>query len=353
MADGVARSNKSAGFASIAANLVFEPAQTLAALRGYTRKANAVAILGHPVAHWVMLFILAAMWGSSFGLTKVAVTAVSAEAVVAARTVIAGFIFGALIVIMRKRLPIDGRTWLIFGAMALVGICLPYWLITWGQKSVDSALAGILMASMPMITLLLAHLFVAGERMTWAKSIGFGVAFLGIVCLVGPEALFALHHQGSALLAQCAIIGGTICYAVNTILARLSSERDGLIAAASITFIANILLMPLTVSDLAPAVTSLDFKSAIAISILGIVATVLAPMLYLRLVHVAGPVFLSLINYLIPMWAVFFGVIFLDESPGANVLFSLILILAGIGLAQLKVGQRYRQSIEPAAGHSS
>ena len=140
---------------------------------------------------------------------------------------------------------------------------------------------------------------------------------------------------------------------LNTILARLSPERDGVIAAASITFITNILLMPLTVGDMAPAVTSLDFKSAIAISILGIVATVLAPMLYLRLVHVAGPVFLSLINYLIPMWAVFFGVIFLDESPGANVLFALILILAGIGLAQLKIGQRYRQSTESAAGHSS
>ena len=277
------------------------------------------------------------MWGSSFALTKVAVAAVSVESVVAARMLIAGGVLGIMLVVAGKRLPCDWRSWAFFLAMALLGNCLPYWLISWGQQAVDSALAGILMAVMPIVTLVLAHYSVKGERMTWAKAAGFAIGFAGVVVLMGPEAILQMSGYGSTLIAQIAIVGGAVCYAFNTIIARICPLRDGLVAAAGTAFAANALFLPVTTGDLVPAIGELDLPSGLAIGALGVVSTALAPVLYFRLVRWAGPSFLSLINYLIPLWALLVGAVFLDETPGLSAVVALGLILGGIAFSQMTV----------------
>lgn len=267
-------------------------------------------------------------------LTKVAVSALSPSSVVAGRLVIAAAILGVTVAAMGKRLPGWGRPWVFFIAMAVTGNCIPFWLISWGQREIDSGLAGILMAVMPLATLVLAHIFVEGERLTPNRAAGFATGFAGIVVLIGPEAV--LQATGSDLPSKLAVLAGALCYAVATIIARHRPDGDALVAAAGVAIAASVVMAPvaavnggLLASPIAPA-------SLAAVAVLGLVSTAMATVVYFKLIALAGPSFLSLINYLIPLWAVLVGMIVLGEQPEWKALGALALVLSGIALSELK-----------------
>lgn len=288
-----------------------------------------------PASHWHLLFALALMWGSSFTLTKVAVASFTPSAVVTWRLVIAAVVLSCLVAVLRKRPPASRRLWLFIGAMAVTGNALPFWLITWGQQRIDSGLAGILMAIMPLSTLVLAHFLVAGERLTGLRAGGFLIGFAGIVVLVGPDALFELTGRGGALLSQLAVLGGALCYAVNTIIARRRPASDALVAAAGVMVVASVMMLP-TFALSGPSVIAGPAPAAIAaVAVSGLVSTALATVVHLKLIKLAGPSFVSLINYLIPLWAVAFGMIFLGERPEWSALAALALILAGMAVSEV------------------
>jgi len=283
------------------------------------------------------------MWGSAFLLTKVAVSALPPETVVAGRLVIAAAGLTALVFALGKGLPGGRRHWLFFLAMAVLGNALPFWLISWGQQRIDGGLAGILMAVMPLTTLLLAHVFVAGERLNGARSAGFVLGFLGIVVLMGPEALLELRGGGTVFLSELAVLGGAVCYAVNTIVARRRPDGDPLAAAAAVMLLASAIMVPLALAGTPVVVAEIPANAAIAVGVLGVVSTALATVVYFRLVSAAGPTFVSLINYLIPLWALLGGMVFLGERPEWSALAALALILSGIALSEVKGRARTSQ----------
>lgn len=324
------------------------PADPTEGRRVGRHRAATYRLSGHPIAHWTLLFALVAMWGSSFALTKIAVSSLSAQSVVAARILIASMALATIVMVTRRRFPADRRAWTFFLLMAVFGNCLPYWLISWGQTKVDSGLAGILMAVMPLVTLLLAHFFVRGERVNGFKAIGFALGFLGVILLIGPEALLQLGGHGSAVIAQVAIVGGAVSYAVNTILAQKLDLRDGLVAATATSVAAGVLWLPGTIGDLASDLAGIDMVSVVAITVLGLVSTALAPVLYFRLVRLAGASFLSLINYLIPVWAMLVGVVFLGEAMNWVSLCAMALILSGVGLSQMPAARGNTPSRAPS-----
>ncbi len=299
---------------------------------------------GRPAGHWLMLMALVAMWGSSFVVNKVAVTALPPATVVAARLVIAAGVLAGLAIALRHGLPAERRVWRACAVMAVVGNALPFTLITWGQQRIDSGLAGILMAVMPLVTLILAHLFVAGERLTPRRVAGFLTGFAGIVVLIGPAALLELEAGGSALLAQLAVLSGAVCYAVNTILARRRPASEPLPTAAAVSIVGALLMVPPGLvggGGALPAAAGVlpdDPLALAAVGYLGLIATALATVVYFRLVTAAGPSFLSYINYLIPLWAVGLGVVALDETPQASALAGLVLVLSGIALSEWRGG---------------
>ncbi|HRQ59326.1 MAG TPA: DMT family transporter [Azoarcus taiwanensis] len=286
----------------------------------------------HPLSHWLLLFALVAMWGSSFLLTKIAVGSLAPAQVVTGRLVLAALVLAVVAVVLGRGMPRGGRAWLHLGLMAVVGNVLPFMLITWGQQRVDSGLAGILMAVMPLATLVLAHFFVDGERLRRNRIIGFLIGFVGIVVLVGPQALVQLGGSGEILVAQLAILGGAFAYAVNTILARHRPAADVWITSAAVLGFAALLSMPMSVPLGVPA--DVPQGALMAVATLGLVSTAAATVGYFRLVTLAGPTFLSQINYLIPLWAVGMGMLFLGERPQWNAVAALLLILAGIAFAQ-------------------
>ena len=114
---------------------------------------------------WLLLFLLVILWGSAFGLTEIALRGFSPIQVVTARLWIGALVLVVLMVMSAERIPRDSRTWTYLLAMSVLGNVLPFYLISWGQQAISSALTGILMAVMPLVVLVLAHFLVPGERL--------------------------------------------------------------------------------------------------------------------------------------------------------------------------------------------
>jgi drug/metabolite transporter (DMT)-like permease len=288
---------------------------------------------------WALLLALVAMWGSSFMFNKIGVASVPPATVVAGRLAIGAVILIAVVYATGRRLPAFGRIWLAYLALAVIGNVLPFYGITWGQKVVDSALAGILMAIMPLTTLVLAHFLVAGERMTRNRIGGFLLGFMGIVVLMGPAALAGVGGSTLQVVSQLAVLGGALCYALNSVLARLLVRNDFLVAAAATLTVAAVIMLPVWLWLDQPWTLAPAASSVAAIVWLGAGPTAVATLCYFVLIGSAGPTFMSLVNYLSPAVAVFLGVTLMGEQPGVTAYTGLALILAGIAFSQLRRGR--------------
>ena len=288
-----------------------------------------------PLSHWLLLVTLSLLWGSSFALTRIAVAELDPAMLVVGRNLLASLALLGLVLLLGRAWPRGGRLWGFMLAIAVVGNMIPFLLISWGQQRIDSGLAGILMAIMPLMTLVLAHFLVAGERMTSARLAGFVIGFAGILALVGPAALRELGGQGETLLAQLAVLLAACCYAINTIIARHKPASDAWSTSALVLGMACLLTLPLALLPVESAwPTGLSSGALWAVVVLGVLCTALGSVVYFTLVAAAGPTFLSLINYLIPLWAVAIGLLFLGERPEWNHLLALGMILLGVGVSQ-------------------
>ena len=290
----------------------------------------------HTVKDWGLLAALVVLWGSNFMFIKLGVAAVPPATLVATRLVIGAVILIAVIRAMGYIFPPVGRAWLPYVVLAVIGNCMPFWFITWGQKSIDSALAGVLMAIMPLTTLLLAHFFVAGEHMTRYRVAGFLLGFMGIVVLMGPAALDGLGGSPIEILAQLSVLAGALCYAVNGVIIRVALKGEVMVASAAIIAIAAVISVPVALAVDQPWRLDPSWTAVSILAWIGIGPTAIATMVHLKLIGSAGPTFMSLVNYCIPVVALLVGVALLGEEPGANAYWGLLLILAGIALSQLR-----------------
>ncbi|MFP8880515.1 MAG: EamA family transporter [Myxococcota bacterium] len=285
---------------------------------------------------WALLLVLVGLWGTAFLFIKLTLESLPPMTLVASRVLIAACVLTVAVRLRGLRLPTSMRVWSVYLLMGIVGNALPFTLISWGQIRVDSGITGILMGVMPLVTLLLAHRFVPGERMTPRSALGFTVGFVGLVVLSGPEALLEIDSEASQLVPQAAILGGAVCYAVNTIIARRLATLDALVSSATVMWAATAIMLPIACLNDQPWTLT---PSALAIGSavwLGLGATAWATIVYFVLVQRAGPTFLSLMNYMIPVVALLAGVLVLDESLAGTALIGLALILAGLAISQLQ-----------------
>jgi drug/metabolite transporter (DMT)-like permease len=301
---------------------------------------------------WALLVALVAMWGSSFMFNKLAVATVPPATVVAARLALGALTLLAIMYARGARLPPLGRLWGAYTLLGVVGNALPFYLIAWGQQFVDSALAGILIAGMPLATLVLAHFVVRGERITLYRTAGFVLGFGGIVLLMEPAAVAGLGGAAVEILAQLAILGGALCYSANSVLARLLVKTEFLSAATGTLLVAAAIMLPVALVYDAPWTLNARAGSVASIVWLGIGPTAIATICYFALISSAGPTFMSLVNYLSPAIAVFLGVTLLGEKPGVAAYTGLTLILLGIALSQWRRSRSSREA-SPGADTSS
>ena len=281
------------------------------------------------------------MWGSSFMFIKFGVATVPTATLVAARLRFGALILLVVVYARGARLPPMNRehrrVWGNYLILALIGNCIPFTTITWGQQRIDSALAGILMAVMPLATMVLAHFFVRGEHMTRNRVMGFMLGFVGIVVLMGPMVL--AHTIGVAgtlaTLSQFAVLFGALCYAGNSVLTRiLARGDDALVASAAMLLIASVITLPVALVVDQPWRLTPSSTLFWAIFWLGVGPTAIATVVYFKLIASAGPTFMSLVTYMSPAVAVFLGVALLGESPGIHAYIALGQILLGIAVSQ-------------------
>jgi len=295
-------------------------------------------VAGRTLKDWGLLAALVALWGSNFMFVKLGVATVPPATLAAGRLAVAALMLVAVVRALGYRFPPPGRVWVPYTILAVVGNSMPFWLISWGQQTIDSSLAGILMAIMPLATLVMAHLWVTGERMTRNRAAGFVLGFIGIVVLIGPAALAGLGGSLGRVLAQLAVLGGALCYASQSVLVRMTLKGEVMVASTAIVAIAALISLPFALIVDRPWTLSPSATSVAAVIWMGIGPTAIATLAFIKLVGSAGPTFMSLVNYGVPVVAVFLGVTLLGEAPNANAYTGLVLILTGIALSQLRRG---------------
>jgi len=285
--------------------------------------------------NWALLLCLVFLWGTSFMFISVSVETVDPFSIVFFRVVLGALVLVLVVYSRGLRLPLSINAWLAFLLMGFLGNLLPFFLISWGQQSVNSGVAGMIMAIMPLMTMLLAHYFVEGENLNRYKIIGFTLGITGITILLGP----VFEGGGRAVLSGIAIFIAATSYAVNTILVRRLPRFSPLVAGAGVLVAASITMLPIWIL-LAPADTGgISLKSMNAVIWLGIGPTGIATIILFAVIERAGPTFLSTINYMIPVVAFFTGTLILSEPIEWHSILALITILSGIALTRFRANQ--------------
>lgn len=282
---------------------------------------------------WGIAAALSLIWGTAFLLTRIALGSIPPATLATLRLGVAAAVLCLQMRVARHRFPTSGRVWLHFAVLGLLGNALPFFLLSWGQQRITSSLAGILMATIPLVTLVLAHFF-DGDRMTPPRVAGFVLGFAGVVVLIGPDALRQLGGSQTEVVSQLAALAAALCWAGTAIVAARLPAMHATVAAAGTLLAGTALTLPLALAWEQPWHVAVTPGALAAALWLGVVATAVADTLYYRLIAGAGPTFFALINYVVPVVAAVAGVVVLDETLPATALAALVLILIGLALGQ-------------------
>ena len=285
---------------------------------------------------YLLLVLLALMWGSSFTFIKIGVHAYSPLVVASGRLAFAALVLWCLALIRKSEMPTGRRAWISTFMVALVGNAIPFFLISFGEIKVDAGLAAILMSTVPLTTVVLAHFFTQDEKLSTGKVIGVILGTIGVIVLVGPETLSGL---GGEFLFQLAILVAAIGYAISSLVARNLRDQPRIGSTAVILTFATLMLMPFTLIVDQPWTMNWDLEGALAIMYLGMFPTGIAMFLILQIIAVAGASFLVFNNYLVPAVGVLISFLILGEVPQPNALIALAIILGGIAASQMRFGR--------------
>jgi len=293
-----------------------------------------------------LLFVLAVMWSSSFTAIKVGVETLPPTTLAMLRVVVGAVILYAWLKIKGHRLPTDTRVWGTFFLIGLFGNAIPFVLINWGEQKIESGLAAILIATMPLVTLLLGRIF-SDEILNTRRLLGVLCGFGGVVFLIGPEELLGL---GGDVLRQLAVAVAAVCYAIAAILFRKLPHAKPLEQGSGVLIASAILLIPAAFIADQPWAIDYTVESVAIFVYLGAFPTALATLLLVVVIASRGATFLSLNNYMIPIMGVLWGYLFLGEVISQEATISLVLIVLGIVIAGVGPGtleNANRSAIKP------
>jgi len=283
--------------------------------------------------NWFLLILLSAIWGGAFTLNKIALNEFTPEVIVAGRLISGSIFLVVLIYFLYKKFTINISQINYYLFMSLVGIVIPFIAIITGQKNIDSAMAGILMATMPISTIVLSHIFLEDEKMNQQKFIGFVISFLGVFILIYRKDLFINNSISETFESQLLVILGATLYAFAAIYGKKYKITDPLSASTGTilfaTFFMTIYLIFIDQSNPSYSALFLDIN----ILLLGILCTAIATIIYFQILQTEGASFLSIMNFLIPLWAILFGIVILQDQFSWNYIIGLVVILFGIKLA--------------------
>mgnify|MGYP001815437563 CR=1 FL=1 len=261
-------------------------------------------------AEWGMLILLSIFWGGSFFFVEIALHDFQPFTLVFLRVTLAALILIGVVYIGGQRMPASLRVWGAFLIMGVLNNALPFSLIVWGQTRIDSGVASILNATTPIFTVLLAHLFTSDERLTVRKFFGVLIGFLGVYIMLKPELKDGFSWRG---LGQLAVLGAACLYGFAGIFGKRLKKTSPMVNSAGMLICSSLMMLPLAILIDSPWSFNPSLESVAAIFGVAIISTVLAYLLYFRILAVAGATNVLLVTFLIPISALLLGVGVLGE----------------------------------------
>jgi len=293
---------------------------------------------------YALLVSLAAIFGGAFMLTKIAVVEVPPATIVFVRLAIAAAIICGVMMAAGQTFASLSGHWPIIVLGGFFGNALPFALVTWGQERVDAGLTAILMACMPLLTLILAHFATRDERLDSWKLAGCFMGLAGVAYLFGFDKLLKL---GDEAIRQYAIIGAACCYAIHAIISKYLLGVPRKAVSAALLSVSAAMLLPFALFFDHPWTLSPSWMGWLSMVLLGIFPTALGTLMLFAIIQRQGAGFLSQINFLVPVFGVVWAILFLGESVPKEGLIALFLILVGVGIARLSPKTQTHGRIKP------
>jgi drug/metabolite transporter (DMT)-like permease len=296
-----------------------------------------------------MLLTLAAIWGASYLFIKVAVDdGIEPAPMMAVRLLVAAVMLAGYLVwrLGAQQAVADLReAWRPALVLGAINAAIPFWLIAWGEQRIDSSIAAIAQATVPIFVLLLGLRFLPHERVGAGRLVGVALGMVGVAVLAG----FNPIGGAGAVIGTLAVVVSSLSYAAGGVYGqkRVRSVSGPVLATGSM-LAGGLILLPLALFQLPDHTPSLEAAGSIAA--LTVVGTAMAQLLLYRMLRLHGSAKVSLVTYLMPGFALVYGALLLDEPITAAVLGGLALILAGVALGSgaVRLPQRQRAASVPS-----
>ncbi len=290
---------------------------------------------------WGLLILLSVLWGGSFFFVELALDGLGPFTLVTGRVGLGALALLIFIYATGERMPRDAGLWGAFIVMGALNNLVPFSLIAWGQVHIESGLASILNATTPLFTVLLAHFLTRDEKMTAGKFAGVLFGLVGVVVLIGPDALGGL---GVNALAQIAILVASFSYGCAGIFGRRFKGISPAVAAAGMLTTSTVMVAPLALVIERPWTAAPGAGALLAVVGLAVLCTAVAYLLYFRILALAGATNLLLVTFLIPVSALLLGVFVLGEQPHWTAFVGMALIFAGLAAVDGRAFSLFRKS---------
>ena len=275
---------------------------------------------------YFILVLLSLIWASAFFNIKIA-TYSYGPITIAFLRIFFGMIPVLLLCFFKKiKIEVFSKDWKWFAAIGIINLVIPFFLIAYGVQKVQSNLAAILMSTTPISATILAHLFIDKEKINLVKILGIILGFLGIVYLFSENLLINDENLFSALM----ILVGSTFYVVGGILTLKISHKKNENVTASILIWGTIFVCPISLIIEQPWNLNPSLESTLSLIYLGVFPTGIAWLLRFMILKRNGLVFQSQVAYLIPIFGVILGYLFLNELVTSKILISLFVVILGI-----------------------
>lgn len=278
---------------------------------------------------WLWIILLALLWAPAFLFMKVAVQEIPPFTLVAGRVLLAAVALTVVMWQQKRRFPRFGAIWGRFAVLGLFLNVLPYILISWGEQYVDSGLASLLIGTDPLFTMVIAHFFIANDRLTPTKILGVVVGFGGLGLLVAPQVIDGISATFGGITA---VVLAAISYGMGGVYAKMYQPKTNpLVTTSAQLWLATLFLLPVSLLWERPFTLPMPSITAItAVVALAIICTALTHVIYLWLLRSTKVTQLAMIAYLVPVIGLILGIVVLGERPGWHAYLGGALILVGV-----------------------
>jgi len=281
-----------------------------------------------------LLILLSAIWGSAFFAIKISVETINPFTVASLRLIIGSIIL--FLYFKYKDLKFIYSKKIIFQIFLIgfIGNFIPFSLISWSEMYIQSNTAGLLLSVAPILTLIFSHFLTKDDKFSLLKFLSIIIGLIGVLFIFDIQNLIYNSDNSKFIIPKLFIIIAAIGYVISSILAYNMRHMNSVTLTTFVTIFAALISIPFLIYFEFKSISSYSLNSMISLFYLGAFPTALAFLIRFHIIAKAGPIFLSYVAYLIPVFAILWGYIFLNEKINSSTLVGVILILLGVFISQ-------------------